>query len=57
MIFNKDLQNNLTGSRFLFTNKYGRINHINHGLKIFFLNTIIFKQYKIYVQEIFDIKK
>ena len=56
--FNKDLQNNLTGSCFLFTNKYGRINHISHGFEdFFFLNTIIFKQYKIYVQEIFHIRK
>ena len=34
--FNKDLQNNLTGSCFLFTNKYGRINHISHGFEDFF---------------------
>ena len=55
---NKDLQNNLTGSCFLFTNKYGRINHISRGFEdFFFLNTIIFKQYKIYVNEIFEIGK
>ena len=54
----KDLQNNLTGSCFLFTNKYGRINHISRGFEdFFFLNTIIFNQYKIYVNEIFQIGK
>ena len=55
---NMNYNNNIAGTCFLFTNKYGRIIHISRGFEdYFFINTIILLQYKIYVFDLFKIGK
>ena len=57
---NKEFNNNsnIAGTCFFFTNKSGKIIHISRGFEdYFFLNSIVLSQYKIYANDLFNIKK